>query len=198
VGRLGAVRAGPTRVGSRRSPPGAEARSVASSNFDPATHDLDHSTGSYFDTMTLSDVKAWAEKKNVSREDKRVGFLQCVDVPLAALGSTGPTSSKLDGFSPASERLLNITGWRDRLSGNVAVARMDAGVASMREQLGALTREAGARSASYLAAGPMHTAIVSYRFKDYIADVSATNIPGRSHPARALHVRVISHRAQTP
>jgi hypothetical protein len=56
---------------------------------------------------------------------------------------------------------------------------MGAVVASMREQLGAPTREAGARTASSLAAGPMHTAIVSYRFKDYIADVSATNIPGR-------------------
>lgn len=136
--------------------------------------------GFALDTMTLSDVKAWAEKKNVSCEDKRVGFLQCVDVPLAALGSTGTTISKLDfGFSPTTERLVNITAWRDRLSGSVAVAQMDAVVSSMREQLGAPTREAGARSAAFLAAGPMHTAIVSYRFKDYIADVSATNIPGR-------------------
>ncbi|MES1177528.1 MAG: hypothetical protein ABUL62_24610 [Myxococcales bacterium] len=74
---------------------------------------------------------------------------------------------------------MNITAWRDGLTSAVAATQMGAVVASMREQLGAPTREAGARTASSLAAGPMHTAIVSYRFKDYIADVSATNIPGR-------------------
>src|SRR4051812_18452576 len=136
--------------------------------------------GFALDSMTLHDVKAWAESKHVSCEEKRVGFLQCADVPLAAVGSRGPSISKLDfGFSPATERLVNITAWRDQLTGTVAAAQMDAVVASMREQLGAPTREAGERTASYLAAGPMHTAIVQYRFKDYIADVSATNIPGR-------------------
>ena len=136
--------------------------------------------GFALDTMSLSDVKAWADRKNVSCEDKRVGFLQCTDVPLAALGSTGPNITKLDfGFSPTTERLVNITAWRDRLSGDVAAAQMSAVAASMRERLGEPTREAGSRTASYLAAGAMHTAVVSYRFKDYIADVSATNIPGR-------------------
>ena len=136
--------------------------------------------GFALDTMTLTDVKAWAEQKQVSCEDKRAGFVQCKDVPLSALGSSGPNIAKLDfGFSLSTQRLVNITAWRDRLTSEVAATQMDAVVASMREQLGAPTREAGARTASYLASAPMQTAIVQYRFKDYIADVSATNIPGR-------------------
>ncbi|MET0791271.1 MAG: hypothetical protein ABW061_07090 [Polyangiaceae bacterium] len=52
-------------------------------------------------------------------------------------------------------------------------------IASRRDQVGDPTTEAGSRDASYLSAGRLHTAVVSCRFKDYFADVSATNIPGR-------------------
>ncbi|MEO6599305.1 MAG: hypothetical protein ABIQ16_05490 [Polyangiaceae bacterium] len=136
--------------------------------------------GFALDTMTLKDVKAWADQKHVSCEDVRVGLLRCVDVPVAAIGGSGPVINKLDfGFSPGSERLVNISAWRGGLTSTVAVAQMDAVVASMKDQVGDPTTEAGTRDASYLAGGRMHTAIVSYRFKDYIADVSATNIPGR-------------------
>lgn len=135
--------------------------------------------GFSLDTMTLSDVKAWAQRENVACEDKRVGFLQCTDVRLGALGAHGATIDQLDfGFSPQTERLVNITAWRERLTGEAAAAHMNGVVNQLRAQLGSPTREAGARSAGYLAAGALHTAIVSYRFKDYVADVSATNIPG--------------------
>ena len=65
----------------------------------------------------------------------------------------------------------------------VEAARLNS-VRSMREQVGAPTKEAGKRSAAYLASAPMQTALVEYRFKDYIADVSGTNIPGRGFTLR--------------
>ena len=136
--------------------------------------------GFALDRMTLSDVKAWADKQHVSCEDVRAGLLRCTDVPTAALAATGPSINRLDlGFSLGGDSLVNISAWRSGLTGSVAAAQMDAVVASMHDEVGDPTSEAGNRSANYLAAGPMHTAVVSYRFKDYIADVSATNIPGR-------------------
>ncbi len=66
-------------------------------------------------------------------------------------------------------------------------------VAAMTQQLGAPTREAGSRSAGYLASVAMHTAIVEYRFKDYIADISATNIPGRGLMMRE-HYKALAER----
>ncbi|HEY5374304.1 MAG TPA: hypothetical protein VIK01_11495 [Polyangiaceae bacterium] len=65
------------------------------------------------------------------------------------------------------------------MTGDAAAAQLSAVVGQMKEQLGTPTHEAGSRTAGYLASGPMHTATVEYRFKDYIADLSATNIPGR-------------------
>lgn len=136
--------------------------------------------GFALDRVTLAEVKAWAEQKRVSCEDVRAGLVRCTDVPLAALGGSGPIINRLDlGFSLAEQRLVNLSAWRNGLTSTVAVAQLDAVVASMNAQVGLPSHEAGTRSAQYLAAGPLHTAVVQYRFKDYLADVSATNIPGR-------------------
>ena len=136
--------------------------------------------GFALDTMTLADVKAWAEKQHVSCEDVRAGLLRCTNVPLAALGGTGPVIDKLDlGFALASQHLVSISAWRNGLSSEAAAAQINAVVASMHVRVGEPTAQAGSRSASYLASGPLHTAMVEYHYKDYIADVSATNIPGR-------------------
>jgi hypothetical protein len=139
--------------------------------------------GFALDTMTLADVKAWADKRHISCEEvRKSSFYRCSNVPESALSgaSTGPVIAELDfGFAPSTERLVNISAWRNGMTAADAAAQMNAVAASMKEELGAPTREAGDRSASYLASGPMRTAMLQYRFSDYIADVSATNIPGR-------------------
>jgi len=136
--------------------------------------------GFALDHMSLSDVKAWADSKHVSCEDVRAGLLRCTDVPIAALGGSGPPINRLDlGFSLLNARLVNISAWRNGLTSVAAATQMDAVVAGLKERVGLPSREEGSRSAEYLAAGPLRTAVVQYRFKDYIADVSATNIPGR-------------------
>jgi hypothetical protein len=137
--------------------------------------------GFTLDTMTLNDVKAWADQKQVSCDELRKGsFLQCTNVPESALGGTGPIIGQLDlGFSPTTQRLVNVSAWRSGMTSAAAAQQLNAVVASMKQQVGPPTIEAGHRSAAYLAAGPMRTAVVEYRFSDYSADVSATNIPGR-------------------
>jgi len=136
--------------------------------------------GFALDSMTLADVKAWAVQNSVSCDELRVGLMRCTDVPSVAVGSTGPAINRLDfGFAPATERLVNVSAWRNGMTGATAAAQLSIVVGKMKDQLGAPTHEAGSRTAGYLASGAMHTATVAYRFKDYIADVSATNIPGR-------------------
>ncbi|MEO7035894.1 MAG: hypothetical protein ABI548_18310 [Polyangiaceae bacterium] len=138
--------------------------------------------GFALDSMTLSDVKAWAAKHDLNCDELRTGLMRCTDVPVTAFGDreTGAPVDQLDfGFAPATEHLVNISAWRHGMSGVAAAAQMGSIVSAMQQQLGAPTRQAGDRTADYLASGPMHTAIVEYRFTDYIADVSATNIPGR-------------------
>src|SRR5450432_2455096 len=113
--------------------------------------------GFALDAMTLQDVKAWADKKQVACEEvRKSSFLRCSNVPESALGSTGPSIAELDfGFAPATQRLVNISAWRNGMSSGAASAQMNAVVASMKEQLGAPTVEKGERSGRFLASGPM-------------------------------------------
>lgn len=136
--------------------------------------------GFALDTTTLADVKAWADKNQISCDESRQStLLKCTNVPASAVGGTGPAVSEVDfGFTPKEARLVNVSAWHNRMSSADAIAQMNTAVSGLEKQLGAPTEEKGDRSASYLAAAPMHTAVVQYRFADYIADVTATNLPG--------------------
>ena len=169
------VKASPEDVEAARRKSARALRGVETAASRPAL-------GFALDSMTLSDVKAWAAKNDLNCAELRTGLMRCSDVPVTAFGDQekGANVDQLDfGFAPATQQLVNISAWRHGMSGNAAAAQMGSTVSAMQKQLGAPTREAGDRTANYLASGPMHTAIVEYRFKDYIADVSATNVPGR-------------------
>jgi hypothetical protein len=73
---------------------------------------------------------------------------------------------------------VNLSAWRSGMTSAAAASHMREVVASLRQELGNPSSEAGKRTADYLASAPMRTAIVTYRFSDYSVDVSATNIPG--------------------
>ena len=138
--------------------------------------------GFVLDRMTESDVKAWALREHVSCDEQRGGtVLSCTQVPESALGGDmgGMTDELVLAFSPKSRRLVNIATTQYGLDGDAAAARMDRVVASLEEKLGKPTREAGERSARYLTAAPLRTALVRYRFSDYQADVTATNVTGK-------------------
>ena len=137
--------------------------------------------GFVLDKMTIEDVQAWADREHVSCDAQRKdSLLRCTDVPEHALsGRTGSPVNELDlAFSPRSKRLVNIATTQYDLSSSSAAEQMSTVVSGLEDQLGKPTRETGRRSSAYLAAAPMRTAVVRYRFTDYQADVSATNFPG--------------------
>ena len=137
--------------------------------------------GFVLDKMTMSDVEAWADRAHVSCDEMRSSsVLHCKNVPESALGGrTGSAVDELDlAFSPTTKRLVNLATTQYGLDGKAAAAQMTAVVSGLEQQLGKPTREAGELSADYLASGPYRTALVRYRFTDYQADVSTTNLPG--------------------
>ena len=138
--------------------------------------------GFVLDQMTMKDVLAWADREHVSCDDTRSGsILTCKNVPNGALGGrAGGSIDELEmAFSATSKKLVNIATTQYGLEGNVAAAQMSRVVTSLEGQLGKPTREAGERSGSYLESAPLRTALVRYRFTDYQADVTATNLPGK-------------------
>jgi len=143
--------------------------------------------GFVLDRMTAKDVEAWAEREHVSCEDLRSGtIVSCKDVPESALGgrSGGSVNELVLAFSPTSKRLVNISTSQFGLDGERAAAQMSAVVAGLEQKLGKPTREVGERSGAYLDSAPLRTALVRYRFSDYQADVTATNLPGKGMVVR--------------
>ena len=154
------------------------ARATRGSEPSPAQPAL----GFVLDEMTMADAQAWAEREQVSCEEQRGStILMCSHVRAAALGGSGgeTTDELVLAFSPKTKRLVNIATTEYGLDGTAAASRMARIVSNLEEKLGKPTREAGERSASYLAEAPMRTALVRYRFSDYQADVTATNLPGK-------------------
>jgi hypothetical protein len=138
--------------------------------------------GFVLDQMTAKDVMAWAERHHVDCDEQRSGsLLNCKAVPESALGGRGGGSvDELQlVFSPTNQRLVNIATTQYGLNAQDAAAQMSQVVTGLRGQLGEPTRELGQRTASYLESAPYRTALVRYRFSDYQADVTATNLPGK-------------------
>jgi len=154
-----------------------ETRGVAPAPARPAL-------GFTLDRSTPADVHAWGKQLGVPCENKREGTLVvCHAVPRAALeghaGQPGTIDDLAFAFRPRDGRLVNITATSLALPSGDASARMQHVTGTLRASLGVPTDAAGDPTAEYLASGDYATATVQYRFSDFMAEITATNIAGR-------------------
>ncbi len=132
------------------------------------------------DSTTLDDARRWARRERVDCEDSRPGVLHCNAVRAAALGlpaTQGSVDELALEFDP-QDRLVNMTTFRTHLRPAVASTEAHAIIASLAEKLGPAERSAGDFEASSLGGPPAGSiSTVTYRFGDYVADVTAMNAP---------------------
>jgi hypothetical protein len=130
------------------------------------------------DATTFAEVRGWAKRANLDCDEARPGLFKCSDVPAAALGEPG--GARVDDLElqfSQDGRLVNMTTWRDHMSPDGASTTARAIVASLSAALGPGDAN-GAFDAAHLAATPAHSmSSVSYRFRDYVAEVTAMNAP---------------------
>jgi hypothetical protein len=136
-----------------------------------------HALGFELDRTTRGEVLAWAARHGVDCGAKQAnGALHCRGVPASLLGDGQEVVDDLSfAFDPADDSLVTVTTFRRHDSAPEALATM----ARIRGQLaGALGpgREVGEASIPYLNATPLGTALVEYRYQDYIANLSVTNL----------------------
>jgi hypothetical protein len=151
------------------------------------------SLGFTLDQTTRVDVLGWAAKHALACSAKREGlFLSCSDVPAAALGDRtaddGVVGEVIFAFRPGDERLVNLTAMSFGLPPAEGAARMERALGRLRHSLGSPTTAEGEVSADRLAAGGLSTSTASYRFRDYIAEVTATGFGPRGVALREHYV----------
>ena len=125
--------------------------------------------GLALDRARLADARGWAAARGGSCVERArpSSLLICRNLP--------DYDEVTFAFAPDG-RLVSVATLRERLPGLVAGAAF----AGIRRQLaerlgdGAL---AGDPTASRLTAGPLHVARLQYRFADYLASVTAMNLP---------------------
>ncbi|MET0553832.1 MAG: hypothetical protein ABW221_12390 [Vicinamibacteria bacterium] len=149
--------------------------------------------GLRLDATTAADVRGWAEHHGVScaAPAKAPHTLACADVPPEALGlpaSHGPVPDVALAFD-AKGVLVAVDALRRGLSPREAAAAGTTLLARLSAELGAPGERSGDWTAEHLA-GPLHTSIVRFRFRDYVATVTATHVPGSGVLLRQQYLSV--------
>jgi hypothetical protein len=157
--------------------------------------------GFSLDTTSENDVRQWAKGASLSCEDKRDGFIVCTAVPPEAIGFSRPAEdvgvrpgagAVIDelafGFNRRGQ-LVNVTTMRTHLrpvDASVVSSRI---VSRLRDALGPATHSAGSLAAASLAQpGALGMATVSYRFRDYVAEMATMNLPSSGLSVREHYV----------
>jgi hypothetical protein len=131
---------------------------------------------------TVTDVQTWASMNQVSCSDQREGMLVvCKDVPARLLNGRS-ANEVIDevsfAFRPGDQKLVNVTAMSYGVAPNDAAARVSHITENLDADLGAPTSRDGEMSAERLSKGGYTTSMASYRFRDYVAEVSATSFDG--------------------
>jgi hypothetical protein len=129
-----------------------------------------------------AEVLEWASRQGLrcAAFVRGMSYVSCQDVPAEALGRFGSGAPVADLSAAFDSRgvLVGVDTLRRGLSAEQAAALGTTITSRLGGDLGAPTEEAGEWSASYLGGGALHTAFVRYRFRDYLAAVTATHLPG--------------------
>ncbi|MDP9151431.1 MAG: hypothetical protein M3O36_16025, partial [Myxococcota bacterium] len=137
--------------------------------------------GFVLDKTTVADVRGWAKSHRISCEEPHPGLVVCSHVPAAFLGlssAEAPVDDLALGFNQR-DVLVNATTFRSRLTPDAAATAARQIASGLSSALGPAETTAGAFEAAHIAQEPAASvAVVSYRYSDYIASVSAMNMPG--------------------
>jgi hypothetical protein len=132
------------------------------------------------DATTLVDVHSWAARAHVACDDVRPGLVKCAHVPPGAVGRAnveGPIDELTLAFG-ARGRLENVTTFRTDLRPGAAARAAEDVVSSLTADLGPPAKSAGDFALDRLAqSGAASLATRAYRYRDYVAEVTAIHLP---------------------
>ena len=135
--------------------------------------------GVVLDETTQDAALAWAKGGGLDCKDKTMGLANfaCTGRSVRVFGEAGIGKDVLSLSFDARHRLILVDVLRRELDGASAERTLTSTRARLVAALGEPMEQAGELSGAYLAGGPMHTATYRYRFADYLAFVTATNLP---------------------
>jgi hypothetical protein len=132
------------------------------------------------DATSMHDARTWASRRHVHCEEPRAALIHCEHVPAQAIEASSSQESEADLSLEFDihDRLVSVTTFRTHLTPGGAARTASEIAASLTASLGPPTKAAGAFEAESLSRPAAYSvAVRSYRFADYIADVTAIHLP---------------------
>lgn len=128
---------------------------------------------------TEKDVQAWRVRTGASCDAITRGFtyLRCRGVPAQALGVVGPAISEVWFSFDAGGHLVGVDSYRRGLDDQGAERAWSNAQDRLRKDLGSPSSARGDASPATLRASALQTARIEYRYRDYLAIVTAANLP---------------------
>ena len=151
--------------------------------------------GMVLDQMTVREAHVWARTNSVDCESIVHGlhFLRCRGVDARVLGLDGPAISELWLSFGTSGTLVGVDAYRRGLDARDAATAWSTAVRTLRSELGKPQVAFGDASPQALLASALETARVQYRFSDYLATVTAVNLPYAGLAVRQQYLSARSH-----
>lgn len=131
------------------------------------------------DSTTADEAARWARENGVACDAVTHGYhyLRCRGVDASKLGLAGPPVSELWlSFGPGGH-LIGVDVYRRGMSASDTTAAWTGAADALRHALGTPTATMGDASPEVLSRSPLQTARLQYRFADYLATVTASNLP---------------------
>jgi hypothetical protein len=133
---------------------------------------------------TRGEVSDWAARQGVAcAPEQGANALRCTGVPAAGPEEAGAPGEDGTGnlyalFDP-SGRLVALDVMRESSPVETVARRFDVVRRRLASSLGPPSASWGEATAAYLGARPLRQAAAQFRFADFAADVTATNLAGR-------------------
>lgn len=136
--------------------------------------------GFVLDETTRGEARAKLEASGATCQPGLSGSLTCVAVPGAALLANGDTSADDVTFAfNAADKLVGVDVTRFTQDADEAAKAYESLTRRLTESAGPSATTTGQGTAAYLAGGALRQARTDFRFSDYVAHVSATNMGPR-------------------
>lgn len=135
--------------------------------------------GFVLEGTTAAEAVRWAHENGVACDAVTHGYnyLRCRGVEARKLGLAGPPVSELWlSFGP-NGHLVGVDIYRRGMNANDTTAAWNGAAYTLRNALGTPTATTGDASPEVLSQSPLQTARLQYRFSDYLAIVTASNLP---------------------
>lgn len=146
------------------------------------------------DVTTYAEVGGWAARTHARCDAITRGYrsLRCRGVPADSLGLVGPAISEIWFTFAPDNTLAAINLYRRGMTEAETQQSWQVATQRLRASLGAPMQSTGDLTLAGLAEAPVAVARVRYSYRDYLASITASHMPGGGLAVRELYMSALT------